>query len=223
VGDAVGLVKIGLELWAAEGPAAVRALVADGNRVMLDLKLHDIPNTVAGAVAAVAGLGAELLTVHATGGAPMLHAAVDAADRATSGSLDVAGVTILTSIGPAEAAAVGLGDPAAAVPRLARLAVGAGCRALVCSPWEVAAVRGAVGAEVRLICPGVRPAGSAAADQQRVATPAETLAAGADLLVVGRPITRAEDPAAAARAILAEALAAQPRRHAADRGDGGNR
>jgi orotidine-5'-phosphate decarboxylase len=200
---------VGLELWGAEGPGAVRALVGDGRRVMLDLKLHDIPNTVARAVAAVAGLGAELLTIHASGGAAMVRAAADAAARAP-GRLDLAGVTVLTSLDPAEAAAVGLGDPAEAVPRLARLAVGAGCRALVCSPREAAVVRREVGPEVLLICPGVRPGGSDAGDQRRTATPAEALAAGADLLVVGRPITSAPDLAAAARAVRDEALAAAP-------------
>jgi orotidine-5'-phosphate decarboxylase len=218
-GDAAGLVKVGLELWSAQGPAAVAALVADGHRVMLDLKLHDIPNTVAGAVTAVAALGAELLTVHATGGTPMLEAAARAAKDATGGAaggaaggadggMDLAAVTVLTSLGAADAAAVGLGDPAEAVPRLARLAVRAGCRALVCSPREAAAVRQAVGPDVRLICPGVRPLGAATGDQARTATPAAALAAGADLLVVGRPITAAADVVAAARAVRDEALAA---------------
>ena len=202
-GPAIGLVKVGLELWGAAGPEAVRALRADGHRIMLDLKLHDIPATVAGAVRAVAPLGVELLTVHAAGGARMLRAAVEAA----AGRLELAAVTVLTSLGAGDLAAVGLGPARQVAERLARLAAGAGCTALVCSPAEAAALRAAAPA-ARIICPGVRPAGAARDDQARAATPAAALRAGADLLVVGRPITRAPDPAAAARAILAEVLAA---------------
>jgi orotidine-5'-phosphate decarboxylase len=222
-GSAIGLVKVGLELFGAQGPAAVRALRDDGRRVMLDLKLHDIPATVGRAVAALEPLDAELLTVHAAGGTAMLRAALAAA----SGSTRIAAVTVLTSLDGDDLAAIGLGQPGAATERLARLALDAGCRALVCSPLEVASVRAIAGPEVTLVCPGVRPvlpapagrgtasaAGSAGTapggrigDQARVATPAEALAAGADLLVVGRPITTADDPAAAAGAISAEALA----------------
>jgi orotidine-5'-phosphate decarboxylase len=235
-GSAIGLVKVGLELFGAHGPAAVRALRADGHRVMLDLKLHDIPATVGRAVAALDPLGAELLTVHAAGGGAMLEAAL----AATTGASRIAAVTVLTSLDGDDLAAIGLGQPDAATERLARLALDAGCRALVCSPLEVARVRALAGPDVTLVCPGVRPVdagseGSGVAaerpageagpasraagevrpgptrtgvdDQARVATPGEALAAGADLLVVGRPITRAADPAAAAGAISAEALA----------------
>jgi orotidine-5'-phosphate decarboxylase len=217
-GSAIGLVKAGLELFGAHGPAAVRALRADGHRVMLDLKLHDIPATVGRTVAALDPLGAELLTVHAAGGTAMLRAAVSAAAGATR----IAAVTVLTSLDAGDLADIGLGRPEAATGRLARLALDAGCRALVCSPLEVARVRSLAGPEVTLVCPGVRPAeanqgGASPAgrdraegrvdDQARVDTPAAALAAGADLLVVGRPITRAPDPAAAAGAISAEALA----------------
>jgi orotidine-5'-phosphate decarboxylase len=217
-GSAIGLVKVGLELFGAHGPDAVRALRADGHRVMLDLKLHDIPATVGRAVAALDPLDAELLTVHAAGGTAMLRAAISAATGATR----IVAVTVLTSLDGGDLDEIGLGRPEAATDRLARLALDAGCRTLVCSPLEVARVRALAGPDVTLICPGVRPAeagdggaspgsgsraGSRLDDQARVATPAAALAAGADLLVVGRPITRAPDPAAAAGAISAEALA----------------
>jgi orotidine-5'-phosphate decarboxylase len=204
VGSSVGMVKVGLQLFGAHGPVAVGALVADGHRVMLDLKLHDIPATVGRAVAALGPLGAELLTVHAAGGAAMLRAALDAAgDR-----VRVAAVTVLTSLDAGDLAALGLGDPGDASERMARLALEAGCSALVCSPREVARLRALAGPGVVLVCPGVRPGAEVEGDDQaRVATPATALAAGADLLVVGRPITRAPDLAAAAGAITAEALA----------------
>jgi orotidine-5'-phosphate decarboxylase len=204
-GEAAGMVKVGLELFGAAGPAAVAALAGEGRRVMLDLKLHDIPATVAGAARAAAAAGAELVTVHALGGPAMLAAAVQAAgDRCR-----VAAVTILTSAAPADLAAAGLPPAAEAVPRLAELAVGSGCPAVVCSPLEAAALRARLGPAVELVCPGVRPAaGSPPDDQARVATPAEAMAAGATRIVVGRPITRSDDPGAAARAVRDQALAA---------------
>jgi orotidine-5'-phosphate decarboxylase len=221
-GEAAGMVKIGLELFAAHGPAAVAALVGDGRGVMLDLKLHDIPATVAGGMRAAARAGAELVTVHALGGPAMLEAAVAAAgDRCR-----VAAVTILTSAGPGDLAAAGLPPAAEAVPRLAELAVAAGCPSVVCSPLEAAALRARLGPTVELVCPGVRPvpAGETAEpgpagldrrqrpgpddDQTRVATPAEAIAAGATRIVVGRPITRSGDVAAAARAVRDQAVAA---------------
>lgn len=203
-GQAVGMVKVGLELFGAHGPQAVRALRADGHRVMLDLKLHDIPATVGRAVAVLDPLDVELLTVHAAGGAAMLRAALQAA----TGRTLVAAVTVLTSLGSDDLATLGLGRADAAATRMAGLALGAGCQALVCSPLEVASLRALAGPGVTLVCPGVRPdSGSLGDDQARVATPGAALAAGADLLVVGRPITRAADPAAAAGAISAEALA----------------
>jgi orotidine-5'-phosphate decarboxylase len=206
-GEAAGMVKAGLELVGAAGPAAVAALAGDGRRVMLDLKLHDIPATVAGGMRAAARAGAELVTVHALGGPAMLQAAVEAAgDRCR-----VAAVTILTSAGPEDLAAVGLPPAAEAVPRLAALAVRSGCRAIVCSPLEVATLRTQLGPEVELICPGVRPAtGIANHDQSRVATPAAARAAGATRIVVGRPITRSDDVGAAARAVRDEALTVGP-------------
>ncbi len=196
----VGLLKVGLELFAAEGPAAVRAASALGKPVFLDLKLHDIPNTVEGAARSAAATGAALLTVHASGGAEMIRAAV----RGAAGKLRVLAVTVLTSLDDAALGEVGLEGPAAsAVVRLARLAVGAGAGGVVCSPREVAAVRAAVGPGPLLVVPGVRPAGAARGDQSRIATPAEAVRAGADLLVIGRPLREGGDPAAAARAIAA--------------------
>jgi len=202
----VSTVKVGLELYLRYGPdviASVRG--ASGVQVFLDLKLHDIPNTVAGATRAVARLKPAILTVHAAGGPAMIRAAVEAAPQTK-----IAAVTVLTSLTPGDLEAVGLRGPATdAARRLAVLAVEAGAQALVCSPHEVAAVRAEVGPDVMLITPGVRPAGAAVQDQARVATPEQALANGADLLVIGRPITGAADPGAAAAAI-ASAL----RRHA---------
>jgi orotidine-5'-phosphate decarboxylase len=195
----VGWFKIGLELFAAHGPAAVEAIRAHGP-VMLDLKLHDIPTTVERAAARVADLGVGLLTVHASGGAAMVGAAV----RGLGGAGEVLAVTVLTSMSDDELAAIGAPPAAEQVPALARLAVEAGAPGLVCAPTDLPAVREAVGPQVRLVTPGVRPAGSSADDQTRIATPSDAVADGADLLVIGRPITRAEDPAAAARAIATE-------------------
>ncbi|RAY13072.1 orotidine-5'-phosphate decarboxylase [Actinomadura craniellae] len=196
----VSTVKVGLELYLRYGPEAVhRVREAGPARVFLDLKLHDIPATVAGAARAVAGLRPDLLTVHAAGGPAMIQAALEAAPETL-----ITAVTVLTSLGKADLDAVGLsGPPSAAVRRLATLAVGAGARALVCSPQEAAAVRAEVGPEITLVTPGVRPAGTATQDQARVATPERALAAGADLLVIGRPITGAADPGAAAAGVAA--------------------
>ncbi len=197
----VSVLKIGLELFCAHGPEVVR-VVRGGTEIglFLDLKLHDIPATVAGAAKSVARLAPDFLTVHASGGADMVRAAVDAAP-----DTKIAGVTVLTSLGEEALSQIGLGGPAAdAVRRLAVLAVGAGARALVCSPQEVAAVRAEVGPDITLITPGVRPIGASADDQARVATPREAIAAGADLVVIGRPITGAADPGAAAAAIAAD-------------------
>jgi orotidine-5'-phosphate decarboxylase len=198
----VSVVKVGLELFCRVGPEAVETVRGgSGVGLFLDLKLHDIPNTVAGAARSVARLQPTYLTVHASGGADMVRAAVEAAPGVT-----IAAVTVLTSISAEVLDAVGLaGPPVDAVRRLAALAVGAGAGALVCSPQEVALVRAEVGPGVVLITPGVRPAGADVGDQARVATPQQALADGADLLVVGRPITGAPDVGAAA-AELAAAL-----------------
>ncbi|HEX5017265.1 MAG TPA: orotidine-5'-phosphate decarboxylase [Actinomycetes bacterium] len=203
VGPHVSTVKVGLQLFNAVGIDGVQQVreAAPDCRLFLDLKLHDIPNTVAGAARAVAELLPDLLTVHALGGPAMVRAACEALPDTF-----VTGVTILTSMSADDLTTVGLSDsPQDAVLRLARLAVDAGARALVCSPQEVAAVRHEVGPNVRLVTPGVRPAGADVGDQARVATPRQALLNGADLLVIGRPITAASDRGAAAAAI-AESL-----------------
>ncbi|SEL23589.1 orotidine-5'-phosphate decarboxylase [Nonomuraea pusilla] len=196
----VSTVKVGLELYLRYGPdviASVRG--ASGVQVFLDLKLHDIPNTVAGAARAVGRLRPAFLTVHAAGGPAMIRAAVEAAPHTK-----IAAVTVLTSLSESDLAAIGMAGPAGdAVRRLAALSVEAGATALVCSPHEVAALRAEVGPDITLITPGVRPAGSDTQDQARVATPEQALADGADLLVIGRPITGSPDPGAAAAAIAA--------------------
>ena len=194
----VSTVKIGLELYLRYGPDAVASVRGASNvAVFLDLKLNDIPATVAGAVRSVARLRPELLTVHAVGGMAAVRAAVEAAPGTR-----IVAVTVLTSLGDADLDRLGLAGPVGdAVRRLSALAVEAGARGLVCSPREVAAVRAEVGPDITLITPGVRPAGSEAHDQARIATPEEALRAGADLLVIGRPITGAADPGAAAAAI----------------------
>jgi orotidine-5'-phosphate decarboxylase len=203
----VSTVKIGLELYLRYGPDVVATVRgASGVDVFLDLKLHDIPATVAGAARAVARLRPELLTVHASAGYNVIRAAVEAAPGTR-----VAAVTVLTSLGDDDLAAIGVPGPVSdVVRRLSVLAVAAGARGLVCSPHEVAAVRAEVGPDITLITPGVRPAGSAAHDQARVATPEEAIRAGADLLVIGRPITRAPDPGAAAAALAASLRRAVP-------------
>lgn len=202
----VSTLKVGLEVFCRDGHAAIHAAreaaAAAGHpgiEIFLDLKLHDIPATVAGAARAVAVLEPTYLTVHASGGTAMIEAAA----LALPGTRIVA-VTVLTSMSEAELAAVGVtGSAQDAVARLARLAVEAGARAIVCSPLEVAVVRAIVPRDTVLITPGVRPAGSSADDQARIATPQQALADGADLLVIGRPITGAADPGAAAAAIAA--------------------
>jgi orotidine-5'-phosphate decarboxylase len=196
----VAMVKIGLELFCRYGPEITTVVRGgSGAGLFLDLKLHDIPATVSGAARAAARQKPAILTVHAAGGSAMVRAAVEAAP-----DVAVAAVTVLTSLGTDELAAIGLeGPPLDAVRRLSVLAVNAGARAIVCSPQEVAAVRAEVGPDIVLITPGVRPAGADAQDQVRVATPEQALADGADLLVIGRPITGAGDTAGAASAIAA--------------------
>lgn len=199
----VTTVKVGLELFCHEGPAVVEKVRAAADvDLFLDLKLHDIPATVAGAARAVSALRPTYLTVHASGGPAMIAAAAEALPETR-----IAAVTILTSLSAADLSAIGIdGAPEEAVRRLALLAVGAGARALVCSPQEVAIVRAVVPADITLITPGVRPAGAGSDDQARVATPEQALAEGADLLVIGRPITGADDIAAAAHAIAVKCV-----------------
>ena len=202
---AVGGIKLGLEFFAANGPDAARE-TAFGANLFLDLKLHDIPNTVAGAVRAVAPLAPLLLTIHAAGGPAMMRAAADAASAAASGRrrMKLVGVTVLTSLDEDDIAKVGQRGPVAdQVKRLALLARDSGLDGVVCSPHEVAMLRAACGKDFILVVPGIRPAGAATGDQKRVMTPHDAIVAGADYLVIGRPITAAPDPAEAARAIMA--------------------
>lgn len=196
VAPVVSTLKVGLEVFCRDGAEAVHAARLGASEVgsadvqiFLDLKLHDIPATVAGAARAVADLEPAFLTVHASGGAAMIEAAALALPDTR-----ITAVTVLTSIDDEVLASIGMEGPAIeAAVRLARLAVGAGARAIVCSPLEVAAIRAAVPADITLITPGVRPAGADLHDQKRVATPQDAIAAGADLLVIGRPITAAPD------------------------------
>jgi orotidine-5'-phosphate decarboxylase len=200
--------KVGMELYYAAGNHVVQQLRDRGFNVFLDLKLHDIPNTVAGAVRSATQAGASLLTIHASGGAAMMTAAAEAASA--PGSPRLLAVTVLTSMDLNELAGIGITvSPADQVLRLARLARASGIDGMVCSAEEVAMLRKETSPETLLVIPGIRPAGSAVGDQKRVATPGQAMADGASMLVVGRPITRAADPAAAAHAILDEIERAQ--------------
>ncbi|HTQ70817.1 MAG TPA: orotidine-5'-phosphate decarboxylase [Acidocella sp.] len=198
-----GLVKLGLEFFLRHGPDGYRA-ASQGADVFLDLKLHDIPNTVAGAVRSLLPLGAKMLTIHAGGGTKMIAAAAQAAAQAGEGRPRLLAVTVLTSFDAAGLAETGVaGGTAQQVLRLARLALDAGADGLVCSAHEISILRDAFGETPLLVVPGIRPAGAALGDQARVMTPEQAVAAGADYIVVGRPITGAENPGAAARAIAA--------------------
>ena len=198
-------VKIGLQMFTAYGPDYVRAVADEGFNVFLDLKLHDIPNTVAKAVESLAPLPIGMLTLHTAGGREMMLAATKAQQQ-TKPELLLLGVTVLTSMDATGLAEIGVTvPPEAQVARLADLAAAAGLRGLVCSPLEVALLRSRLPADMQLVTPGIRPAGeSGGDDQKRVMTPGEAARAGASYIVVGRPILKAQDPAAAARAILAE-------------------
>ncbi len=198
----VGGIKLGLEFFVAHGPEGVRAVAGEDAPLFLDLKLHDIPNTVAGAVNAALALEPMLLTLHCAGGAAMMRAAVTARGHRRTKLL---GVTVLTSLDNDDLAATGQTGPTEAqVRRLALLAQAEALDGVVCSPQEVAMLRQACGKDFLLVVPGIRPAGTTVGDQKRVQTPRAAIEAGADYLVIGRPITAAPDPAAAARAILAE-------------------
>jgi orotidine-5'-phosphate decarboxylase len=210
---AVGGFKVGKQLFTAEGPALVRRLAERGDRVFLDLKFHDIPNTVAGAIESALKLGVWMVNVHASGGRAMMQAARDAAARdaadraAAAGGARalVIGVTVLTSLDGAALAETGAGsDTSGQVERLARLARESGLDGVVCSPQEIELVRKACGPGFAIVTPGIRGASDAKGDQQRTATPAGALQAGADYLVIGRPITAASDPREAAERIAAE-------------------
>lgn len=213
----VGMFKVGSELFTAEGPVLARYLIAGGERVFLDLKFNDIPNTVRAAAREATSLGVSMFTVHATGGRKMMEAAIEsvreaAALRATRPL--VLAVTVLTSLEPADLDELGVsGAPEDAAVRLAQLAQRAGVDGVVASAHEIASLRRACGPRFTIVTPGIRPAAAASNDQARVSTPAKAIQAGADFLVVGRPITQAPDPATAAEVIVGQmekALAASP-------------
>jgi orotidine-5'-phosphate decarboxylase len=198
----VGMFKIGSQVFTAAGPDFVREVIARGEKVFLDLKFHDIPNTVAGAVSAAAGLGVTLVDVHALGGKDMMEAAVGALPAM---GIRLLAITILTSHHEETLATLGVtGSVADSVRRLAALARESGADGVVASPNEVALVREVCGPDFLIVTPGIRPAGAARGDQSRTASPAAARAAGADYIVVGRPILEAADPAAAATAIVRE-------------------
>lgn len=203
LGDSALTYKVGMQLYTAEGPRVVRDLVASGRRVFLDLKYHDIPNTVAAAVAEAAKLGVDMLTVHAAGSGQMLRAAVEAAQ--VRPELMVLAVTVLTSLDANDLEKIGIrGTVEDSVVRLAAIALTNGCAGVVTSAREASTLRAELGEDFAIVTPGVRPAGTDAGDQVRVVTPAEAIASGASHIVVGRPITEAADPAAEARAILGQ-------------------
>jgi orotidine-5'-phosphate decarboxylase len=197
----VSIYKIGLQLYTAEGPGIVRAVAATGAKIFLDLKLHDIPNTVAKAVAAAGDLGVQMLTIHLSGGRAMLDAAVEARPP----NLSLLGVTVLTSATPETLSETGVNSGIAEqVLRLAELGKKSGIDGLIASPHEVRILRERLGAQMKMITPGVRPSWSAANDQKRFTTPIEALKSGADYLVIGRPITADPDPRAAVERLLEE-------------------
>jgi orotidine-5'-phosphate decarboxylase len=203
VGDSALTYKVGMQLYTAVGPQVVRDLVVSGRRVFLDLKYHDIPNTVGAAVAEAEKLGVSMLTVHAAGSGRMLRLAVEAAK--VRPDLTVLAVTVLTSMDSQDLEKIGIrGSVEDSVVRLATIALANGCQGVVASAREASTLRAELGHNFAIVTPGVRPAGSNVGDQVRVVTPAEAIAAGASHIVVGRPITEALDPAAEARAILGQ-------------------
>lgn len=213
VREHAGVVKVGLSLFVEHGPAAVKAFTSRGAKVFLDLKLHDIPNTVELAAQKAGALGVAYLTVHAAGGAAMVRAAVKGAalgaKSAGHEAPNILAVTVLTSMDDAALASTGVtGALELQVEKLAKLSVGAGASGLVCSVREAARLRALLGSDVVLCTPGVRPAGAAAGDQARAESPTQAVAAGSNLLVIGRPIYGAEDPLAAAKAIALEVKSA---------------
>jgi orotidine-5'-phosphate decarboxylase len=208
VGESVSTFKVGMQLYTAEGPSLVRELVGAGRQVFLDLKYHDIPNTVASAVKEAIELGVSMLTVHASGGDSMLRAAT-AVSHQFKPSLLVLAVSVLTSFDEDDLAGIGIGVPVREqVLRLSKMALQAGCGGVVASAQEAPILREKLGAEFALVTPGVRPPGTAHYDQARVVTPAQAIAAGASYIVVGRPITGAENPSQVASEILVELASA---------------
>ena len=206
IGEGVGFYKIGLELFTAEGPDVVKAVKDLGKKVFLDLKFHDIPRTVERAVRSGGKLGVDLMTIHSVGGKAMIKAAADAAAEFGSAGPKILAVTVLTSLDRSDLEDVGIQgrEPADQVVAMAKFATDNGAHGLVCSPLEVAKLSASLKSGTLFVTPGVRPAGAQVGDQKRVATPADAVRGGATHLVVGRPILAAEDPVAAAKAILAE-------------------
>ena len=203
----IGGIKLGLEFFCAAGPDGFRQVAKTGMPLFLDLKFHDIPNTVAGAIRSVAPLAPRILTIHTQGGPAMMQAAAESAareaDRYGVERPWVCGVTILTSLDDSDLDAIGVSDPVSAqVGRLAGLAQKNGLDGMVCSPKEISLARAATSPDFKLIVPGIRPSGSAVGDQKRVMTPYDAVTAGANVLVIGRPITGADDPVAAAKKIV---------------------
>ena len=203
LGDSVTFYKVGMQLYTAEGPGIVRDLIRAGRRVFLDLKYHDIPNTVGGAVREAGKLGVSLLTVHGSGGSKMLRAATEAA-RESNPTMKVIAVTVLTSMGQDDLNEIMQGNLEEQVVHVAGLALKAGCHGVVSSAREVRALRTRMGHDFLVVTPGVRPLGAAHGDQARVVTPAEAIAAGSTHLVIGRPITAAPNPAQEAEKIIRE-------------------
>jgi len=205
LGNTVETYKVGMQLYTAEGPGVVRELVSSGKKVFLDLKYHDIPNTVVAAVRESSQLGVSMLTVHAAGGTKMLQAAVEAARASKPNVPRILAVTVLTSMNNADLNEIGVpGELESHVLQLASMALAAGCAGVVSSAREVKTLRAKLGNDFLAVTPGVRPAGTALGDQARVVTPAEAIAAGASHIVVGRPITATSNPAAAAETVLQE-------------------
>ena len=201
-GQPPALCKIGLELFTAEGPSVVNAVKSRGCEVFLDLKFHDIPNTVAHAIRSAAGLGVAMTTLHAVGGPVMMEAAAKAAEGS---ELLILAVTVLTSMDSSQLSSTGISvEPKEQVLRLAGLASSAGIGGIVCSPLEITAIRDTFSDKLRIVTPGVRPTWAAAGDQKRVMTPAEAVKAGSDWLVIGRPITAAGNPCEAYAKVIAE-------------------
>lgn len=204
VGNRVGFYKVGSELFTRCGPAVVEKILNQGSSVFLDLKFYDIPNTVAKSVSSACSMGVDMLTIHTSGGRRMMEAAIQAAQASETGRPLLLGVTVLTSFAPDELSETGMdSDISSQVLKLGKLAVASGLRGLVCSPQEITLLRSSLPAETRLVTPGIRPANAASDDQKRIMTPKDAILAGADYLVIGRPIYSAEDPAQAAEQILA--------------------